>query len=47
MGPFAGVLARSSAMAPSLAERVLGWKPVEPGLLDELRTGSYAAAAGA
>jgi hypothetical protein len=32
-------------MDPSRAERVLGWKPVETaGLLDELRTGSYAAA---
>ncbi|WP_406305352.1 hypothetical protein OHA61_27950 [Streptomyces sp. NBC_00885] len=31
-------------MDPSGAEQVLGWKPVEPGLLDELRSGSYAAA---
>ncbi|MFF3401626.1 NAD-dependent epimerase/dehydratase family protein [Streptomyces sp. NPDC002659] len=44
MGPLAGVLARSSTMDPSRAEQVLGWKPVEPGLLDELRSGSYAAA---
>ncbi|MCO5985195.1 NAD-dependent epimerase/dehydratase family protein [Actinoallomurus spadix] len=43
-GPFAGLLTRSSPMDPSRAERVLGWKPVEPGILDELRTGSYAAA---
>jgi hypothetical protein len=31
-------------MDPSPAERVPGWKPVESSLLDELRTGSYAAA---
>ncbi|WP_405596876.1 hypothetical protein OG741_12065 [Streptomyces sp. NBC_01410] len=42
---IAGVLARSSTMDPSRAEQVLGWKPVEPTLLDELRSGSYAAAA--
>ncbi|MCO5993179.1 NAD-dependent epimerase/dehydratase family protein [Actinoallomurus rhizosphaericola] len=44
LGPFAGVLTRSSPLDPSRAERVFGWKPVEPGLLDELRTGSYATA---
>ncbi|MFG2232670.1 NAD-dependent epimerase/dehydratase family protein [Streptomyces sp. NBC_01310] len=44
MGPLAGVLARSSQMDASRAEQVFGWKPVEAGLLDELRSGSYAAA---
>ncbi|MCO5968683.1 NAD-dependent epimerase/dehydratase family protein [Actinoallomurus soli] len=44
LGPFAGVLTRSSPLDPSRAERVFGWKPVERGLLDELRTGSYATA---
>lgn len=42
IGPFAGVLTRSAPLDASRAERLLGWKPVEPGLLDELRTGSYA-----
>ncbi|GAA3102477.1 NAD-dependent epimerase/dehydratase family protein [Streptomyces echinatus] len=42
MGPLADVLARSSLIDPSRAERVLGWRPVEPSLADELRTGSYA-----
>lgn len=42
LGPFAAVLARSAPMDPSRAEAVLGWKPVGPGLPDELRRGSYA-----
>lgn len=46
MGPFAGVLTRSSLMDPSRAEQLLGWKPSELSLLDELRSGSYAASAG-
>ncbi|MFG2845899.1 NAD-dependent epimerase/dehydratase family protein [Kitasatospora sp. NPDC048296] len=45
MGPLAGVLIRSSLLDPTRAEQLLGWKPAEPSLLDELRTGSYAAAA--
>jgi nucleoside-diphosphate-sugar epimerase len=45
IGPFAAVLTRSAPLDASRAERVLGWKPVEPGLLEELRTGSYAATA--
>ncbi|WP_329247848.1 NAD-dependent epimerase/dehydratase family protein [Actinoallomurus sp. NBC_01490] len=43
-GPAAGALTRSSPLDSSRAERVLGWKPAEPGLLDDLRTGSYTAA---
>lgn len=46
MGPLAGVLTRSSLMDPTRAEQMLGWKPTEPGLLEELRTGSYAAVPG-
>lgn len=42
-GPAAGALTRSSPLDSSRAERVLGWKPAEPGLLDDLRTGSYTA----
>lgn len=43
-GPFAHVLTRSSPLDASRAERRLGWKPVGPDLLDDLRGGSYAAA---
>lgn len=42
LGPAAGVLTRSSPLDSSRAERLFGWKPAEPALLDELRTGSYA-----
>jgi nucleoside-diphosphate-sugar epimerase len=42
MGPYAAVLARSAPLDPSRAEKVLGWSPVERGLTDELRAGSYA-----
>lgn len=41
LGPFAAVLSRSAPMNPSRAETALGWKPVEPSLPDELRSGSY------
>jgi nucleoside-diphosphate-sugar epimerase len=44
LGPFAGVLTRSAPLDPSRAERLFDWKPAEPDLLDDLRTGSYAAA---
>jgi nucleoside-diphosphate-sugar epimerase len=44
MGPLAGVLSRSALLDSSRAERVFDWKPTGPSLLDELRTGSYAAA---
>jgi nucleoside-diphosphate-sugar epimerase len=42
LGPFAAVLTRSAPLDPSRAEKVLGWEQVEPPLLDDLRTGSYA-----
>jgi hypothetical protein len=45
LGPFAAALTRSSPMDPSRAERRFDWKPAGPALLDDLRTGSYAAAA--
>jgi nucleoside-diphosphate-sugar epimerase len=41
MGPFAEVLTRSSPLDASRAEQTFGWRPLEPGLLHELRTGSY------
>jgi nucleoside-diphosphate-sugar epimerase len=41
LGPFADVLTRSALLDAARAERILGWKPVEPGLIDELRKGSY------
>jgi nucleoside-diphosphate-sugar epimerase len=44
LGPFADVLTRSAPLMSAKAGRTLGWNPVEPGLLDELRAGSYAAA---
>ncbi|GLY86490.1 NAD-dependent epimerase/dehydratase family protein [Actinoallomurus iriomotensis] len=40
-GPFAEVLTRSSPLDPSRAERLFDWKPAEPALLDDLRTGTY------
>jgi nucleoside-diphosphate-sugar epimerase len=46
MGPLADVLLRSSPLDASRAARVLGWKPVEAGLVDELRHGSYSVATG-
>lgn len=46
LGPAAGVLTRSSPLDSSRAERLFDWKPAEPALLDELRTGSYRGAGG-
>jgi nucleoside-diphosphate-sugar epimerase len=43
LGPLAGVLTRSAPLASAKAEQTLGWTPLQPGLLDELRQGSYAA----
>ncbi|MEU5312511.1 NAD-dependent epimerase/dehydratase family protein [Streptomyces sp. NPDC021562] len=43
LGPLADLLTRSAAMTATRAERLMDWKPEEPSLLDDLRTGSYAA----
>lgn len=43
MGPYADVLVRSSPLNAARAARVLGWKPVEADLTEEIRAGSYAA----
>ncbi|GAA0408550.1 NAD-dependent epimerase/dehydratase family protein [Microbispora corallina] len=45
LGPYAAVLVRSSPLDASRAERLFGWRATAKGLLDELTTGSYAAAA--
>lgn len=42
IGPYAAVLTRSTPLDPSRAERVFGWTPEAPALLDDLRAGSYA-----
>ncbi|AFE04268.1 hypothetical protein COCOR_01748 [Corallococcus coralloides DSM 2259] len=41
-GPFADALALDQRFTSEKAEKLLGWAPRGPGLLEELRTGSYA-----
>lgn len=42
MGPYAAVLTRSSPLDPSRAKRLFGWRATAPGLLEDIRSGSYA-----
>ncbi len=41
-GAFADALALDQQLTSRRAEQLLGWTPSGPGILDELRTGSYA-----
>ncbi|RKG68423.1 SDR family NAD(P)-dependent oxidoreductase [Corallococcus sp. CA054B] len=41
-GPFADALALDQRFTSEKAEKLLGWAPRGPGLIEELRTGSYA-----
>lgn len=43
--PFAEGLALSQVVSGDLARKVLGWRPSRPGLLDDVRSGSYASRA--
>jgi nucleoside-diphosphate-sugar epimerase len=42
LGPYADALAMDQQVSSALAERLFGWSPSRPGILEELREGSYA-----
>ncbi len=46
LGPYADALALDQQASARRAEELLGWKPFRPGILDELRHGSYAGTRG-
>ena len=41
LGPYADALALDQQASSRRAEELLGWKPFRPGILDEMRHGSY------
>lgn len=43
--PFAEGLALGQVVSGDLARKVLGWRPSRPGILDDVRSGSYASRA--
>ncbi|BBH69992.1 hypothetical protein ACTI_66770 [Actinoplanes sp. OR16] len=43
IGPFAHQLTTDQVLDPSRAERLLGWRTTEPGLIQDLTAGSYVA----
>lgn len=42
LGPYADALAMDQRISSELARRLFGWSPSRPGILEELRGGSYA-----
>jgi hypothetical protein len=41
MGPFADALAASQVISAEKTKQALGWKPSRPGILEDVKSGSY------